>query len=82
MLDIPNQKTKAIADIKDIEETIQKLQGGKFTWGGLLKSDAEKKQSIVQKELVKADLQQDVINYDTIRKILIIYLSQIAIPTY
>jgi hypothetical protein len=43
MTNIPVQKNKAIAEIKDIEETIQKLQAGKFTWGGLLKSDGEKK---------------------------------------
>lgn len=43
MMDIPNQKKKAIEQIKDTEETIQRLNAGKFTFGGMLKSDKEKK---------------------------------------
>lgn len=47
MQDLPNLKKKTVEEIKDIEETITKLNSGKFTWGGLLKSDLEKKQSAV-----------------------------------
>ena len=57
MHDLPNQKKKTLEEIKDIEETVVKLQSGKFTWGGLLKNDQEKKQSIVNKEILKAELQ-------------------------
>jgi len=39
MQEIPNLKKKTVEEIKDIEETVAKLQSGKFTWGGLLKSD-------------------------------------------
>lgn len=82
MVDIPNQKNKAIAQIKDIEETIQRLNAGKFTFGGLLKNDKEKKESIITKEALKEELKVDVENYDTIKRILIIYLNTVAIPTY
>lgn len=49
-MDIPNQKTKTISQIKDTEDTIQKLSAGKFTFGAMLKSDTEKKESIVVKQ--------------------------------
>jgi len=39
MQDMPNLKKKTAEEIKDIEETIAKLNSGKFTWGGILKSD-------------------------------------------
>jgi hypothetical protein len=68
--------------IKDTEETINRLQSGKFTFGGMLKSEKEKKESIIVKEAMITELKQDVINYDVIRKILLIYLSLIAIPSY
>lgn len=68
--------------IKDTEETINRLQSGKFTFGGMLKSDKEKKESIIVKEALIIELKQDVINYDVIRKILLIYFSLIAIPSY
>lgn len=48
----------------------------------MLKSDKEKKESVIVKEALIAELRQDVINYDVIRKILIIYLAQVAIPSY
>ena len=68
--------------IADTKETINKLNSGKFTFGSILKNDSEKKQSVVEKGLLIQELEQDVINYDTIKKILIIYLAQIAIPTF
>jgi len=82
MMDIPNQKKKAIEQIKDTEETIQRLNAGKFTFGGMLKSDKEKKESIILKEQLIVELKADVDNYDVIHRILIIYLSTVAIPSY
>lgn len=66
---------KALEQIKDTEETIARLNAGKFTFGGMLKSDKEKKESVILKETLIAELKQDVLNYDIIRRILIIYLS-------
>jgi hypothetical protein len=66
--------------IKDTEETINRLQSGKFTFGGMLKSDKEKKESIILKENLITELKADVINYDVIKKILVIYLALVAIP--
>jgi len=82
MYSIDQQKAKAIAMIADTKETINKLNSGKFTFGSMLKNDSEKKQQVVEKGLMIQELEQDVINFDTIKKILIIYLAQIAIPTY
>lgn len=39
MYSIDNQKKNAIAMIADTQATIDKLNSGKFTFGGLLKSD-------------------------------------------
>lgn len=82
MIDIPNQKARAIAQIKDTEDTINKLQSGKFTFGGMLKSDKEKKESVITKEALIVELKADVENYDVIRRILINYLATVAIPSY
>lgn len=48
----------------------------------MLKSEKEKKESIVVKEQMVQNLKADVENYDIIRKILIIYLATVAIPAY
>lgn len=48
----------------------------------MLKSEAEKKESIVLKEALIMELSQDVANYDIIRKILITYMATMAIPSY
>ncbi len=48
----------------------------------MFKDETAKKQSAVEKGILKLELEQDVINYDVIKKILIIYLATIAIPTF
>jgi len=48
----------------------------------MLKSDAEKKESIILKEALIMELSQDVANFDIIRKILITYMATMAIPSY
>ena len=75
-------KQKALSDISDLTETINKLNGGKFTFGGMLKSDSSKKESAVQKATVKAELEKDLINFDIIKKFLTIYLGTVAIPSF
>lgn len=82
MISIPAQKTQAIDQIKDTEETISRLQSGKFTFGGMLKNEKEKKESVITKQALIAELQVDVGNYDVIKRILIIYLALVAIPSY
>lgn len=61
---------------------MERLATGKFTFGGMLKSEAEKKESIVAKEALIMELSQDVTNYDIIRKLLITYMATMAIPSY
>lgn len=75
-------KRKAAADVIETQQTIDKLNSGKFTFGSMLKNEAEKKQSAIEKTALKAQLQLDVINYDIIKKMLIIYCALIAIPQF
>ena len=75
-------QAKVVNQIKDIEETIAKLNSGKFTFGSMFKDDTGKKQQAIEKGQIKADLEMDVVNYDIIRKILTIYLSTVAIPEF
>jgi hypothetical protein len=49
MVGIPSQKQRALEQIKDTEDTINRLTNGKFTFGGMLKSDKEKKESVINK---------------------------------
>ena len=44
MQGLESWKVKVIKDIKDIDETIAKLNSGKFTFGSIFKDDAGKKQ--------------------------------------
>ena len=51
-------------------------------FGGMLKNEKEKKESVITKQALIAELQVDVGNYDVIKRILIIYLALVAIPSY
>ena len=44
-----NLRMKTIKEIADVQDTINKLNAGKFTFGSMLKSDAEKKESALAK---------------------------------
>ena len=79
---VDNLKKGCNKDIHDLTEAIAKLSSGKFSFGGMLKNDTQKKESAVQKATVKAELEKDLINYDIIKKYLTIYLSTIAIPDF
>lgn len=81
-MDVPNQKKQTIAQIKDTQDTVERLATGKFTFGAMLKSDTEKKESIINKEALIMSLKVDVDNYDTIRKLLIVYMSTVCIPEF
>lgn len=68
--------------IKDTEETIARMAAGKFTFTGMLKNEKEKKEAIIVKEEIIAQLKIDVSNFDIIRRMLIIYLATVAVPQY
>lgn len=48
----------------------------------MMKNEAEKKQSAVVKRQAKEEMEQDLLNYDIIRKILAIYVECVAIPSF
>ena len=79
---IDGLKKSAQAQITDLTDSINKLNAGKFTFGGMLKSESQKKEAAVQKATVKAELEKALINYDVIKKYLTIYLCTIAIPDF
>lgn len=75
-------RQKTIKDIADTQDTINKLNAGKFTFGSLLKNDAQKKEQALAKAQLKAELEKDVEVYVVLKKVLTIYLATIAIPAY
>jgi len=77
-----NEKKRAIADIASLKDDIAKLNGGRFTFGGLLKDEAGKKQSAIEKGLLVAQLELDVQNYDILKKILVVYTALVAVATF
>ena len=79
---IDDLKKKTQSNISDLTDDINKLNAGKFTFRGMLKSESQKKESAVQKATVKAEMEKDLINYDVIKKFLTIYLCTIAIPDF
>jgi hypothetical protein len=56
-------KQQTIKDIADTQDTINKLNAGKFTFGSMLKSDAEKKAQAMAKVELKTALEKDVEYY-------------------
>ena len=82
MQSLESRKAKTIRDIKDIEEDIQKLNSGKFTFGSIFKDEAGKKQQAIEKGNIKGEMEMDCVNYDVIKKILTIYLATMAIPDF
>lgn len=79
---IKGLQQKALHDISSLNESIAKLNAGKFTFGGLLKSGNEKKASAVTKAAEVIELEKDVKNYDVIKRYLTIYLATIALPAF
>ena len=73
---------QATKDAREVQNTIDRLNQGKFTFGGMFQNDNEKKQSAISKRLLKEQLDRDIVNYDTIKKFLIIYLWTVAIPNF
>ena len=65
-----------------LNEHAAKLDAGKFSFRAAFKSDAEKKQTSINKKAMVQDLEKDVANLDVIRKYLIIYFATFAIPSY
>jgi len=82
MQSIDSRKAKAVSQIKELEDDIAKLNSGKFTFGSMFKDEAGKKAQAIEKGNVKVELEMDVVNYDTIKKILTIYLATMAIPEF
>jgi regulator of sigma D len=68
--------------IKSKQETIDKLNTGKFTFKGLFKNQNEKANEVNTLTQQIASIEKDISNYELIREHLIIYLSLIAIPAY
>jgi hypothetical protein len=79
---IKKLQSDCTAEIMSLNEAVAKLNAGKFTFGGLLKSGSEKKASAVQKKASVLELEKDVANYDVIKRYLTIYLATIALPAF
>ena len=75
-------KMRAQSRLKDDKQTAEKLGSGKFTFKGMLKSNSGKVnetqkllQNIIQTE-------KDIVNFDILRNYLVIYLAEVAIPSF
>lgn len=73
-------KQKALTDCSEAQDTIDKLNAGKFTFGSVFKSESAKKESAITKAALKLQLEEDIINYDILKRFLSIYFATIAIP--
>ena len=76
------RKNKCLKLIKQEQDIVSKIGAGKFTWQTLLKSQDQKiqyqSQLLGRIEKRKADVK----NWDIIKKFLIIYLAEVAIPYF
>jgi hypothetical protein len=77
-----NRKHAAIKRLNDDRETVQKLSEGKFTLKHMFKSESSKvKQQTVLLEKIN-QTERDIENWETIKKFLIVYLAEVAIPNF
>ena len=79
---IEANRSKALSNVKNNKETVDKMNQGKFTLKGLFKSQtgkATETQNILQSI---SQSEKDIQNYEIIKNYLIIYIAEIAIPAY
>lgn len=76
------RKQEAIKKLSADREYMKKLSEGKFHIKGLFKSSSSKVKK--QTELLEkiAQTERDIENWDTVKRFLIVYLAEIAIPEF
>ena len=75
-------RNKALSRIQDRKKTIDSLNQGKFTFKGMFKNAGEKATQ-VQHMLTKiTEYEKDVKNFEVIRNYLIVYLAEVALPSF
>ena len=77
-----SRKQNSIKRIASDRETNNKLSEGKFTFKTMFKSKNDKaKTQAILLELI-AQSERDVENWDKIKRFLIVYLAEVAIPDF
>jgi len=68
--------------LHDDKEYVKKLTEGKFTLKGMFKSSSSKMKA--QTEVLEriAQTERDIENWDTVKRFLVVYLAEIAIPEF
>jgi len=76
------RKANSIKKLNDDREILRKLSEGKFTFKHMFSSSGSKTRA--QTNLLEriAQTERDIENWDTIKKFLIVYLAEIAIPEF
>jgi hypothetical protein len=75
-------RSKAVSNVKNSKETVDKMNQGKFTLKGLFKSQsgrAAETQNILQSI---SQSERDIQNYEIIKNFLVVYIAEIAIPAF
>uniref|UniRef100_A0A7S3N0E8 Uncharacterized protein n=1 Tax=Strombidium inclinatum TaxID=197538 RepID=A0A7S3N0E8_9SPIT len=76
------RKSSTIKSLNSDRELTQKLSTGKFTMKAMFKSKSSKarqQQAILERI---AQREKDIVNWDVVKKYLIIYLAEVAIPEF
>ena len=76
------RKANSIRKLAADREHLAKLQSGKFQLKTMFKSSGKKQDLIHKMAIVIAQRQQDIENWDTIKRLLTIYLAEVAIPAF
>ena len=77
-----SRKGQACKRLTDDKEHLAKLNEGKFAIKSMFKtSSGKQKQQMVLLERI-AQTERDIENWDTIKRFLIVYLAEIAIPEF
>lgn len=76
------RKQNAIKRLADDRDMVHKLSEGKFTFKHMFKSESNKvkQQTIILERINQSE--RDIENWDTIKRFLVIYIAEIAIPAF
>jgi hypothetical protein len=76
------RKANTLKKLADERDTLEKLNANKFTFKTIFKSKTAKDKTTLQLVANIAQRERDIKNWDEIKRFLVVYIAEIAIPDY
>lgn len=76
------RKANTLKKLADERDTLEKLNANKFSFKTVFKSKTSKDKTTMQLVANIAQRERDIKNWDEIKRFLVVYIAEIAIPDY